>query len=178
MLRIVLIVFALLAVAIIALLLYASTKPDSFRILRKTQIKATPEKVFALIKDFRQWVKWSPWEKMDLTMQKTFSGAESGVGTIYEWEGNKKVGKGRMEILESVPFEKVVIKLDFFAPFEAHNTAQFTLLPQGDTTEITWEMFGPSPLISKLMGTFFNMDALIGKDFEAGLAAMKVDAEK
>jgi hypothetical protein len=71
-----------------------------------------------------------------------------------------------------------VIKLDFFAPFEAHNTAQFTLLPQGDTTEITWEMFGPSPLISKLMGTFFNMDALIGKDFEAGLAAMKVDAEK
>jgi uncharacterized protein YndB with AHSA1/START domain len=90
MLRIVLIVFALLAVAIIALLLYASTKPDSFRILRKTQIKATPEKVFALIKDFRQWVKWSPWEKMDLTMQKTFSGAESGVGTIYEWEGNKK----------------------------------------------------------------------------------------
>jgi uncharacterized protein YndB with AHSA1/START domain len=178
MLKIILIVLAALAAAVVGLVVYATTKPNTFSVVRKTQIKASPDKVFAVINDFHLWVKWSPWEKMDLTMQKTFTGAQAGVGAVYEWDGNKKVGKGRMEILESVSFEKIVIKLDFFAPFEAHNTAHFTLAQQDDITDVTWEMFGPNPLISKIMSTFFDFDSLIGKDFEAGLAALKVEAEK
>ena len=82
-----------------------------------------------------------------------------------------------MEILEASP-QKVLVKLDFLKPFEAHNTAEFTLVPTGDATNVTWAMYGPSPFVSKLMGVFMNFDTMIGKDFEAGLASLKAAAEK
>jgi uncharacterized protein YndB with AHSA1/START domain len=143
-------------------------------------VKAPPEKVFPLINDFHQWTTWSPWEHKDPAMMRTYSGAQSGKGAAYAWDGNKNVGSGRMEILEASSPSKIVIKLDFFKPFEGHNTAEFTMLPQGDaaTTNISWVMHGPAPFMSKVMQVFMNMDNMIGKDFEAGLANLKRLTEK
>jgi hypothetical protein len=111
-------------------------------------------------------------------MERVFSGAESGKGAIYAWDGNKDVGQGRMEIVEATPPSKIAIKLDFIKPFEGHNMAEFTLAPAGDSTTVTWAMYGPSPYVAKVMGTFFDLDKMIGDDFEAGLAALKTVAEK
>jgi uncharacterized protein YndB with AHSA1/START domain len=165
-------------VLIAALLAYAATKPDTFRVQRAASIKAPPEKIFALLNDFQRWEAWSPWEKKDPAMKRTFSAATSGKGAQYAWEGNREVGQGRMEIAESVPPSKVAIKLDFLKPFEAHNMVEFTLEPKGDSTNVIWAMQGPAPYISKVMQVFVSMDTMIGKDFEAGLGNLKAIAEK
>lgn len=167
------IVFVLIA----AVLIYAATKPDNFRIERSATIKASPEKISALLTDFKQWALWSPWEEKDPGMKRTFGGPATGVGSHYGWEGNKNVGTGRMEILEVQP-QKVSIKLDFLAPFEAHNTAEFAMQPDGDSTKLTWAMFGPANYMSKVMTTLMSMDKMVGPDFEAGLAKLKAAAEK
>jgi uncharacterized protein YndB with AHSA1/START domain len=167
-----------IVVLIAAVLVYAATRPDSFSVQRSVTIQAPPEKVFAQINDFHAWQAWSPWEKRDPAMQRTYSGATAGQGAVYAWKGNSQVGAGRMEIIESVPSSKVGIKLDFIEPFEGHNMADFTLQPAGGATQVTWVMHGPSPFISKLMGVFVSMDSMIGKDFEAGLANLKAAAEK
>ena len=170
---------ALVIVALIAVvLIYASTRPDSFSVQRSATIKAPPEKVFALINDFHNWPAWSPWEKLDPAMKRTHSGAAAGQGAVYAWLGNSDVGEGRMEITESVPSSKVGIKLDFITPFESKNTTLFTLQPQGDSTQVAWLMQGPAPYVTKLMTVFVSMDKMIGKDFEAGLANLKANAEK
>ena len=163
---------------IAALLIYAAIKPDSFRIERSTTIKAPPEKIFALINDFHQWEAWSPWEKIDPALKRTYSGAASGTGAIYEWDGNKDIGQGRMEITESTQASKVALKLDFVKPFEAHNMVDFTLAIQGDSATVTQAMYGPSPYISKLMTTFFSMEKMVGGKYEEGLANLKALAEK
>ncbi|MBX9799033.1 MAG: SRPBCC family protein [Burkholderiaceae bacterium] len=165
-------------VVIIAILVFATTKPDTFRVERTTTIKAPPEKIYPLINDFHSWTTWSPYEKKDPDMKRTHSGAASGQGAVYEWDGDKNVGKGRMEITESSPASRIVIKLDFLAPFEAHNTAEFTLQPQGDATQVTWSMYGPASYMSKLMSVFFNMDKMVGDDFAIGLANLKAAAEQ
>lgn len=174
--------FKIIAIAVlvvlVAILIFATTKPDNFRVERSTTIKAAPEKVFALINDFQRWTSWSPYEKKDPGMKRTYSGAASGTGAIYEWDGDKNVGKGRMEITEAAPSSRIVIKLDFLAPFEAHNTAEFTLQAQGDSTQVTWAMYGPANFISKLMSVFFSMDKMIGDDFAIGLANLKAAAEQ
>ncbi|HTO08505.1 MAG TPA: SRPBCC family protein [Myxococcota bacterium] len=165
-------------VLLAAILVFAATKPDTFRVQRSTRIHAPPEKIFPLINDYHQWSAWSPYEKMDPTMKRTYSGAASGQGAVYEWAGEGAAGAGRMEIIESAPSSKVGIKLDFSKPFETHNLVAFTLQPQGDTTTVTWDMQGPAPFLSKLMQVFFSMDSMVGKDFETGLADMKAAAEK
>jgi uncharacterized protein YndB with AHSA1/START domain len=160
-----------------ALLIYAASKPDTFRVQRATTIKAPPEKVYALIDDFRKWGSWSPYEKLDPGMKRRLSGAEKGTGAVYEWEGKGGVGEGRMEIAESSAPSNVRIKLDFRKPFETRNVVEFTVAPEGDATKVTWEMHGPAPYISKLMQVFCNMDDMVGKDFESGLANLKATAE-
>ena len=167
-----------IVVVIAGILVFAATRPDSFSVQRTTTIHAPADKVFAMINDFHRWGEWSPWEKLDPEMKRTFTGPNAGPGTIYEWIGNSKVGAGRMEILKAVPASKVDIKLDFIKPFEGHNVAEFTLTPQGENTQVDWVMHGPAPFVSKLMGVFVSMDSMIGKDFEAGLANMKGAAEK
>ena len=172
-------IFIVVAVLIAGVLAYAATRPDTFRVERSAAIKAPPEKVFALLEDFRRWDAWSPWENKDPAMRRTFGGdATSGKGAAYAWEGNSDVGQGQMEIAESVPPSKLRIKLDFVKPFEAHNMVDFTLEPKGETTHVTWALYGPSPYISKLIGIFCSMDSMIGKDFESGLAGLKAVAEK
>ncbi|MBK7354546.1 SRPBCC family protein [Propionivibrio sp.] len=175
MIRTVAVIIALLVAAI---LIYAATRPDAFRIERSTSIKAPPEKVFALINDFHQWEAWSPWEKIDPEIKRTYSGALSGKGAVYAWSGNKDIGQGRMEIIESSSPASVVLKLDFITPFEAHNTVEFTLVAQGNSTTVTQAMYGPSPFISKLMGLFFSMEKMVGEKYEEGLANLKLIAER
>jgi hypothetical protein len=177
MIKIIAIIGVIAVVVVAAILAYATTRPDSFRVQRATSIKAPPEKIYPHLSDFHAWNAWSPWEKMDPELKRTFSGAASGKGAIYAWEGNKKVGKGRMEITDASP-SKIAIKLDFIESFEGHNVTEFALEPKGDSTSLTWTMSGPAPLISKVMQVFVSMDAMIGKDFEAGLASLKTLAEK
>ncbi|MEY2862139.1 MAG: hypothetical protein RL392_2597 [Pseudomonadota bacterium] len=172
------ILLTIVIAVIAAALLYAATRPDSFRVERSTRINASPDKIFALISDFHQWEKWSPWEKIDPTIQRTYTGATQGPGAVYAWAGNKDIGQGRMEITEAAAPSKVLIKLDFITPFEAHNTVEFALLAQGTTTTVTQAMYGPSPFISKLMSLVFSMDKMVGGKYEEGLANLKVLAEQ
>ena len=176
MLKALLVIAVVLVVCVVALLAYAATKPDTFTIQRSATIKAPPERVFALINDFTSWRKWSPWEEIDPDLERNYSGAPSGKGAIYEWDG-KKAGAGRMEIMDAPAPQKVTIKLDFIAPFKANNMAEFRLEPQDGVTTVTWAVSGPQPYMAKLMSTFCDMDEMIGKDFEAGLVDLKRAAE-
>jgi uncharacterized protein YndB with AHSA1/START domain len=142
------------------------------------RINAPPEKIFALINDLHRWGSWSPYEKKDPTMKRTHSGAANGKGAVYEWEGNRDIGTGRMEITDTSPPSRVSIKLDFIKPFEAHNNVEFTLEPNGHSTNVTWALHGPASYTSKVMSVVFNMDRMVGKDFEAGLAGLKAVAER
>jgi uncharacterized protein YndB with AHSA1/START domain len=171
-------ILALVVVLIAGVFGYAATKPDTFRVERSASIKASPEKIYPLINDFKAWTSWSPWEKKDPAMKRTFSAVSSGKGAKYAWQGNSEVGQGSMEIAESVPASKIALKLDFLKPFEAHNTVDFTLQAKGDMTTVTWAMQGPAPFLSKLIHVFVSMDSMVGKDFEDGLANLRAVAEK
>jgi uncharacterized protein YndB with AHSA1/START domain len=171
------IVVVLLAVLLVALLGVAATRPDTFRVQRTTSIDAPPGKVFPLINDLRRWSAWSPYERKDPAMKRTFSGAASGPGAAYEWDGNREIGRGRMEITESSPPSRVTIKLDFVKPFEAHNVVEFTLDARGEATNVTWALHGPASYMSKIMSVFFSMERMVGRDFESGLANLKAVAE-
>ena len=171
------VIVIVLALVIAAVLILAATKPDRFRIERAATLKAPADKIFPLIADFHQWLNWSPWEGRDPQLKRAYSGAERGKGAVYAWDGDKNVGSGRMEILDAIASSKIVIKLDFLKPFEAHNTAEFTMLPQGGATNVIWVMHGPVPFMSKVMQVFMNMDRMIGKDFEIGLANLKTITE-
>lgn len=167
-----------IALAIAAILILAAMRPDNFRLERKATIKAPPEKIFAILNDFKQWSVWSPWEKKDPAMKRNFGAVTSGKGATYAWEGNKEVGIGNMEIAESAPPSKLAIKLNFVKPFEASNLVNFTLMPADGGTEVTWSMEGKCNFISKIMQVFVSMDKMVGPDFEAGLANLKIAAEK
>ena len=164
-------------ILIAAILVLAATQPPTFRVERQVSITATPEKIMGFVADFRQWEVWSPWEKLDPAMKRTFSGAANGKGAVYEWSGNGDVGSGRMEIAAATP-ASTTIDLLFMSPMESRNTMTFALAPQGASTSVLWSMEGPMSFISKVMCVFVSMDKMIGKDFEKGLADLKVAAEK
>lgn len=166
-----------LVALVAAVLLFAATRPDSFSVERRIVIQAPPEKIQPLVADFHRWADWSPWEKLDPAMQRTFGGPPAGVGATYAWKGNSEVGSGRMEVKQAAP-DTVRIQLDFIEPFEGHNMADFLLSPKQGGTEVRWVMSGPAPFVTKLMGVFVSMDAMIGKDFEKGLSQLKAVAEK
>jgi hypothetical protein len=174
--KIIKIVLIVLALGVAGVLAFAATKPDTFRVQRSTSIKAPPEKIAAVLSDFQAWKAWSPWEKMDPAMKRTYSGAPKGKGATYAWEG-EEVGHGRMEITEAAP-NRVAMDLDFVKPFEAHNKVEFTLQPKGDATEVTWSMVGPVPYLAKIIHVFVNMDRMVGSQFDAGLADLKTLTEK
>lgn len=170
------IIAVIIAVIVAAILILAAMKPDTFVVQRSVLINAPAAKIYSLIDDYRNWGSWSPYEKLDPAMKRKFSGAPNGPGSIYEWEGNKNIGSGRMEILEASP-SRISIKLDFLAPFEAHNMAEFTLRPEGNATVVTWAMRGPVPYKFKIMHVIMNMDKMVGGQFDEGLANMKAVAE-
>ena len=162
---------------IAALLLYATSRPDTFRIERSIRIAAPAARIFPLLDDFHQWERWSPWEKIDPSLKRTYGGADSGKGATYAWAGNKEIGQGRMAIIESTPPTLLQIQIDFLVPFEAHNSVEFILQRTSDGTLLTQAMYGPSSFISRLMGIFFSMDRMIGGKFEEGLSNLKAIAE-
>ena len=164
-------------VFVVGVLALAFTKPDEFRVQRSIAINAPQQTVFELVNDYRNWGAWSPWEKKDPAMKRSYSGPASGKGALYAWDGNGEVGKGSMLITEATP-SQVSLNLDFEKPFEGHNKVVFAIESKGLTTDVTWSMSGPSPFITKVIQVFCNMDAMIGAEFEKGLAAMKTEAEK
>ncbi|OAH99071.1 SRPBCC family protein [Methylomonas methanica] len=171
-------ILIVLLVILLAMLIYAATKPDTFRVQRSITIKATPETIFPLINDLHSMQTWSAWEKVDPGMKRTYRGATSGPGAVYEWEGNQEIGQGRMEIIDVTPPAKISIRMDFIKPFPAQNTLEFVLQTEGNSTHVTQAIFGPSPYISKVMSLVFSMDKMIGGKFEESLAELKATAEK
>jgi hypothetical protein len=178
MIEVITIIAVVVALAIAVILILAAMKPSTFSVRRAATMNAPAEKIFAVLGDFHQWRGWSPWENKDPEMKRTYEGPERGKGAIYAWDGNKNVGSGRMEILEATTPSKILIKLDFFKPFEGHNTAEFTMSPQGSATNVDWVMRGPAPFMFKVMDIFMSCDNMIGKDFEAGLVNLKTLVEK
>jgi len=168
----------LVAVAIAALLIFAATRPDTFSVERSTTIAAPATQLFPLINDLRAFNTWNPYARKDPAMRAVYSGPAAGPGAVFDFQGNKEVGKGRISITASTAPSLVTMQLDMWEPFEGHNEIHFILLPESAGTRVTWAMNGPSAFITKLMGIFFNMDQMIGKDFEAGLANLKAIAEK
>jgi hypothetical protein len=165
-------------VALVAvLLLVILTRPATYRVVRATQVAASPAEVFARVADFHGWQAWSPWAKLDPSMKTEYAGADGAPGATYHWVGNKDVGEGRMTIVQATPPERVVIKLEFIAPFAAVSTTTFTMQPSGQGTEVAWLMEGDNTFMGKAMSLFGGMDAMIGKDFEKGLAQLKAQSE-
>jgi len=162
-----------LAAIIVVLIVVVALQPSDFRIVRSASILAPPSALFAQVNDFHKWESWSPWEKLDPAMKKSFEGAPSGTGAIYAWAGNDQVGEGRMTVTGSRPDEFIRIKLEFLKPWEATNTTEFTFTPEGDRTAVTWSMSGENNFMSKAFGLFMNMDKMIGDDFEKGLAQLE-----
>jgi uncharacterized protein YndB with AHSA1/START domain len=181
MLEVIAIIAAVVGIAVAAILLIAATKPDTFAIQRTATIRAPAETIFPLIDDLRAQSAWSPFEK-DPAMKRTHSGAAAGKGAVYEWDGNRQVGRGRIEIVESKPSSSILLKLDMFTPFEAHNMVEFTLTPNGSgtdvATDVTWAMQGRQPYMAKVFSTIVNCDRMVGGQFEEGLAKLKALVER
>jgi uncharacterized protein YndB with AHSA1/START domain len=165
--------------AVLALLaVFVATRPSRFHVERSVTIAAPPESVFAHVDDFHAWADWSPWEKLDPGMKRTFRGAPSGVGATYAWSGNDKVGEGRMAIEKSEKPSLVSVRLEFLKPFSATNTATFTFAGVAGGTKATWAMDGTNDFVAKAIHLVMDMDKLVGGDFERGLAALKAVAER
>ena len=165
------IIALIIVVLVVTLLIYAATRPDMFRLQRSTTINAPADKVFPFINDFHHWPSWSPWERMDPNMKKTHSGSPQGKGAVYEWEGNNQVGTGGMEIVESMPPSRILIKLDFLKPFEAHNFAEFTLEPQGGTTNVTVGHVRSTTLHSESHERLCMTERMVGRSLKPGWPA-------
>lgn len=157
---------------VVLLVIVVRMQPAQFQVERSATIAAPPATVFGLVNNFHEWEKWSPWAALDPDMTTTFEGPEAGVGAVYSWSGNDQVGEGRMEITGSEPSERIVIDLAFLKPFAATNVTTFLFAPVGDGTEVTWRMEGTNNFIAKAFNLMMDMDAMIGADFEKGLAAM------
>lgn len=178
--KILLSIVALVGISAIVVVAIAATKPDNFTYERKAIVKASPERVYPLISNFHEWPRWSPWEKLDPKMKRDYSGAAAGAGAVYAWDGNADAGVGKMTITEASAPNQVKLDLDFIKPFEASNKVTFDITPVNEKeTQITWKMEGKSDLFPcKVFSVFCNMDDMIGKDFDAGLASIKSISEK
>lgn len=167
----------IVVLAVAALALYATTRPDTFAVQRSTVVQAGTDKLFPLINDLHQFNTWNPYARKDPAMRIDYRGPASGPGAAFDFSGNKDAGKGSIEVTGGQAPTRVDMRLDMIEPFEGHNQIAFTLTPQGQATQVTWAMHGPSPYLSKVVGIFLDMDHMIGRDFEAGLARLKATAE-
>ena len=175
MLKVLLIV---VIVAVLAVLAVATTKPDTLSVQRSIRINASPESVFEWINDLHRWEEWSPWARRDPNMTATYSGAASGLGAIYEWRGNNEVGQGRMEITNSSPASHVALNLEFMKSFASTAQVEFALATDGDYTDLTWSMLSPNSFVAKVFSVFWDMEAMIGKEYKTGLATLKTLVER
>jgi uncharacterized protein YndB with AHSA1/START domain len=166
-----------LGLAIAAILIYAATKPAHGRTARSVEIKAPPERIFPLIDNLKQMNTWNPFVKTDPNLKGVYSGPASGKGAAYAFDGNKNAGAGHITITDSVPSSKVTMNLVMTRPFACDNIVEFTLVPNGSTTIVTWAMSGPAPYFMRVMGTLFNMEKMMHGTFDKGLADLKAMAE-
>lgn len=166
-----------LVLAIGAVLGLAAARPDTLRVQRTALIKAPPERIYPLIDSLREGARWSPYYRKDPAMQGAYRGPERGTGAVFEFAGNREVGKGRVTITDTAPPERVTMRLEMREPFAADNVVEFTLVPRGDATDVTWAMRGRMPYMAKVVHLFLDMDRMVGRDFEAGLANLKAIAE-
>ncbi len=166
-------IFMGVAVIVVGFVVVVALQPSDFRVTRMVTIAAPPSAVFAQVNDFHNWVAWSPWEKLDPALKRSYEGAPAGTGAMYAWVGNHQVGEGRMTVMESRPSELIRIKLDFVKPFRGTNIAEFTFEPRGDQTAVTWTMTGQKNFMAKAIHLFMSMDRMVGGYFEQGLAQMK-----
>ena len=166
-----------LAVIVVLFIVVVALQPAEYRVVRTTTILAPASAVFAQVDDFHKWEAWSPWAKLDPAAKNTFEGPPAGTGAGFTWAGNKKVGEGRMTITESRPADLIRIKLDFMKPFPSTADTEFTFKPEGDQAVVTWSMAGRKNFISKAFCMFMNMDKMVGRDFEKGLANLKSVSE-
>lgn len=165
-------------VVVLAIVLgVVASQPADFKIERSTTIAAPPEKIFGYVNDLHQWTHWSPWEKLDPNLSREYTGPASGVGASYAWSGNNKVGQGKMTITDSQLPKLVQIRLEFLMPFQATNMSEFAFTSQGAGTHVNWSMTGHNNFMGKLFGLLMNMDKMVGKDFEKGLASLKTVSE-
>jgi len=162
---------------LVALCGVIAMQPATYSVQRSATFKASPDITFALVNDFHRWGEWSPWDKLDPNQKTTFEGAATGVGAKYGWSGNDQVGEGRMTIEESKANELVRIKLEFIRPFASTSPTTFTFAPAAEGVTVTWKMDGTNDFMGKAFSLFVNMDAMLGKDFDSGLAAMGKIAE-
>ena len=170
---------AALAAVIVVFLIVVALQPTDFRIERSATMRAPAPAAFAQVNDFQNWQAWSPWEKVDPALKRQYGGPKAGTGAVYAWQGNKDVGEGRMTIMESRPAEVVRIKLEFFKPFAATNTSEFSFKPAGaDATAVTWSMAGQNTFLSKAISLFVDMDRMVGGMFDQGLTQMKAIVER
>ncbi|WP_128645368.1 SRPBCC family protein [Rhodococcus sp. BS-15] len=153
-------------------------EPAPVLVERSAVVRADAASVHALIDDFHQWVKWSPYEGVDPDLKRTYTGPDAGVGASYAWSGNRKAGAGTMTITESIPQRRIVLDLAFTKPFENRNVTTFLLEPVADGTRVTWRMSGKQNKLFALIGKVFSMDKLVGPDFEKGLRQLATVAEK
>src|SRR3954453_14621127 len=165
-------ILAALAAVVVVLAVVVAMKPAAFRIARSATITAPPSAVFEEVNDLRRWEAWSPWAKIDPGCRFTYDGAPRGIGAVVSWSGNKKVGEGRMTITDSRPDERIRIKLEFFRPFKANNIAEFTFATRVDQTEVTWTMTGERNFMFKAFSLFCDVDEMVGRDFDKGLAQL------
>lgn len=171
------ILLLVLVVAIAAVLLYAASRPDTFRVARTASMNAPPESIFPLIDSLRAGEKWSPYYRKDPAMKGAYSGPECGTGATFDFSGNKDVGSGRLTIVGSESPGKVTMRLQMFKPFAADNVVEFTLVPRGEATEVTWAMQGNQPFLGKVMSLVFDMEKMVGTEFAAGLGNLKTIVE-
>jgi len=169
--------FLAIAVLIVAVLAIAATKPSTFKVKRSITISASLEDTFNKINNLKSWQEWSPWAKKDPNMTQSYGGNDEGIGAFTEWNGNKEVGQGRMEILDTTPYQNIKIQLNFLKPFKAQNTVEFNLAEHDNETAVTWVMYGPQPFINKIMSVFVSMDKMVGTDFENGLNNLRTTVE-
>jgi len=167
-----------LAVVVLVFAVVVALQPSDFRVARSATIAAPPAVVFSQVNDFHKWEAWSPWAKMDPAAKNTFAGAPAGTGAVFTWDGNSKVGEGRMTLTESRPSDLIRIQLDFVRPFKGTSTAEFTFRPEGNQTVVTWTMAGKNNFVARAICLFMSMDKMVGGEFEKGLAQMKAIAER
>jgi hypothetical protein len=168
----------LVLVAIAAALIAAARRPDIFRVKRSVLIQAPAGKIYPLISDLRRFNGWNPYAKKDPAIRSEYRGPDNEPGATFHFDGNRNVGKGSISIVDVSAPNKVTMSLDMTAPFDCHYLIEFSLIPAGTSTEVTWSMQGRSPFFAKLMGLFCNMENMVGRDFETGLADLKAQAER
>lgn len=165
-------IIATVAVVVIGFLAFVATRPGSFVYTRSRVIAAPPAALFEQTNDLKKFQDWNPWAKLDPQCVFTYSGPATGVGSSYHWKGNRKVGEGRMTIIESTPHSRIRARLEFIKPFAATNTAEFTFKPEDSGTLVTWSMSGENIFMAKLMGVFVDFDKMVANDFAKGLNSL------